>query len=1050
MPCWTKAFSDEKAFLNNPWAPVWCPFFWSFYKSNFVCTKAECRIDTMNTQNGFRKEHLLMPIRVRDVLLLSSRYDAFVLEEDGHLTEQIFLEYRSLSLSSAPRFTHVTTESAAFELLRVRHFDLVLVVSREATPSLLDFGRKIKELQSDQPVVVLGFESADLSKLKNFLGPDTIDSLFVWNGDAKILLAIIKHIEDKLNVDNDIKVAGVKVILVVEDSIRQYSSFLATLYPELMKQSHSLFFEGLNRLQRLLRMRTRPKVLHAKTFEEARDLYEKYTNNMLALISDVSFPRNGKIDKDAGLRLAAMIRADQPDLPVLLQSAQSVHGKKAEKMHVQFVTKDSPGMLHTLRKFLVDYLGFGPFIFRLPDGTEVARANDVRELAECLKTIPDESLEYHARRNHISNWLMARSEFELAEILRPQEVGDFATLDDMREFTLEALEARFRQIRRGIIADFSTREFDPKSLFQRLGEGSLGGKARGIAFLNHLITHDCGSGRLAGLQIQIPQTFVVATNFYEFFMESNNLWDFASGDYSDDELVKTFCSKPLPEDLVADLRVILQQVSDPLAVRSSSLLEDDMLHPFAGIYGTVMIPNGDKSLGNRVKDLCMAIKTVYASTWFSNAKSYLANTDHRVEEERMAVIIQKVVGRQHGDRFYPDFAGVAHSYNYYPLGPQKAEDGVVQAVLGLGRMVVDGGQSLRFCPKHPEVLPQFATPSLVAKNSQRKFYALDLTKDWAKESAQFDGNQILYDLEQAAQDGTFRAVGSTFDIQNDRITESPFQKGALVVTFNNILKHQSIPFAPAMSDLLDIVTKAMAMPVELEFACDMGNWSQGSSEGEKPEPPTFYPLQVRPIITRAAFAAIQIDDFPIDKIICMSDRALGHGFFPNIQDIIYVKPEAFDPSVTTTIAAQVGRLNKKLSKAGKRYILIGPGRWGSSDHWLGIPVQWSQISNARIIVEASPHGYNVEPSQGTHFFHNLTALGLGYFTISPGATTENDKSRSFVNWDWLDEQPLSEETAYLRHVTPSRPMMAYLDGRHSIGLIAWCTQDDEHCGSEIS
>lgn len=999
----------------------------------------------MKTQNAFRKEHLLMPIRVRDVLLVSSRYDAFVLEEDGHLTEQVFLEYRSLSLSSAPRFTHVTTESAALELLRVRHFDLVLVVSRDATSSLLEFGRKVKKLQPEQAVVVLGFESADLSKLKGLLGPETIDSLFVWNGDAKILLAIIKHIEDKLNVDNDIEVAGVRVILVVEDSIRHYSSFLATLYPELMKQSHSLFFEGLNRLQRLLRMRTRPKVLHAKTFEEAQSLYEKYKHNMLALISDVSFPRGGKIDRDAGLKLASLVRAEQPDLPVLLQSAQPEHGIEADKMHVQFVTKDSPNLLHTLRKFLVDYLGFGPFIFRLPDGTEVGRASDVRELAECLKTVPSESLEYHARRNHISNWLMARSEFELAEILRPQEVGDFETLDDMREFTLAALEARFRQVRRGVIADFSAREFDLKSLFQRLGDGSLGGKARGIAFLNHLITNECGSGKLEGLRIQIPQTFVIATNFYEQFMEANDLWDLAAGGLSDDDLVEAFCSKALPEDLVADLRVILHQVTAPLAVRSSSLLEDDMLHPFAGIYGTVMIPNKDENLAVRIKDLCRAIKTVYASTWFSNARSYLSNTAHRAEEERMAVIIQRVVGRQHGDRFYPDFAGVAHSYNYYPLGPQKANEGVVRAVLGLGRLVVDGGQALRFCPKHPEVLPQFATPTLVAKNSQRKFYALDMTKDWARSTSRFDDNQILYDLTQAVEDGTFGSVGSIYDVQNDRITESPFQKGALVVTFNNILKHQAIPLAPAMSRFLDIVTEAMGMPVELEFACDMG---YQDPKGKETEPATFYPLQVRPIITRATFSDLEMDKIPQEKIVCMSDQSLGHGFFTDIQDIIYVKPDAFDPSVTVSIARQVGQLNDKLVEANKRYILIGPGRWGSSDHWLGIPVQWNQISNARIIVEASPDGFNVEPSQGTHFFHNLTALGLGYFTIPAETKGDTTALNNFVNWDWLHMQPLLEETPYLRHISSPRPLIAYLDGKNSIGIIAWCDKNDNHCKSE--
>ncbi|HUU01443.1 MAG TPA: PEP/pyruvate-binding domain-containing protein [Myxococcota bacterium] len=995
----------------------------------------------MDTQSGFRKEHLLMPIRVRDVLLLSSRYDAFVLEEDGHLTEQVFLEYRSLSLSSAPRFTHVTTEYAALSLLQKRHFDLVLIVSRDATPSLLEFGRKVKDIRPDQSVVVLGFESADLSKLKGKIGPDTVDALFVWNGDAKILLAIIKHIEDRLNVDNDIEVAGVRVILVVEDSIRYYSAFLAALYTELMKQSHSLFFEGLNRLQRLLRMRTRPKVLHAKDFEEALDIFDSYQDNMLALISDIGFPRQGEMDREAGIRLARIVRFKLPDLPVLLQSAQKEHQAMAKSLKVQFITKDSPELLYTIRKFLIDYLGFGPFVFRLPDGREVARATDVRELADCIKSVPIESIEYHARRNHFSNWLMARSEFELAEILRPQEVGDFANLEEMRKFTLAALEARFRQVRRGVIADFSVKEFDPENLFQRIGDGSLGGKARGIAFLNHLITSDCGSGRLAGLKIQIPQTFVIATDVYEQFMESSKLWRVASQTLSNAEIQQTFSSCKLPEQLFSNLRVILEQMNGPLAVRSSSLLEDDMLHPFAGIYGTVMIPNIDPDLNVRLRDLCRAIKTVYATTYSSNARSYLENTAHRVEEERMGVIIQQVVGRRHAERFYPDFAGVAQSYNYYPLGPLKADDGVVQAALGLGRLVVDGGQVLRFCPQHPEVLPQFASPALVLKNSQRNFYALDLTRDWSKPDGEFDGNQVELDLSQAMEDGTFRVVGSVYDAQNDRITENFFQAGALVVTFNNILKHQAIPLAPAVSELLHITTQALAMPVELEFACDMGDWGKGKKIGRINEEPVFYPLQVRPIIARHALHEIQPEHFPADRVFCRSTSSLGHGHFTELRDIICVKPEAFDPAATRQIAQEVGRLNEAMHNPGRRYILIGPGRWGSADHWLGIPVHWAQISNARIIVEASPEGYNVDPSQGTHFFHNLTALGLGYFTIPPGACKTEDASGSFVDWDWLAKQPLSRETAYLRHVTPSVPLVAYLDGRNSLGLIAW---GDEH------
>ncbi len=999
----------------------------------------------LQRQPAFRKEHLLMPIRIRDVLLVSSRYDAFVLEEDGHLTEQVFLEYRSLSLSSAPRFTHVTTEQAAIELLQSRRFDMVLMVAREATWDLIEFGRRVKQIQPDQQVVVLGFENADMSRLKPRVGPDTVDALFVWNGDAKILLAIIKSIEDQANVDNDIQVAGVRVILVVEDSISYASSFLATLYPELMKQSHSLFFEGLNRLQRLLRMRTRPKVLLAKTHEEALELYEAYRDNLLALVSDVGFPRGGELDREAGLRLVRRVRGELPDLPVLLQSANRDHALPAAEQGVQFVTKDSPALMHTVRQFLVDYLGFGPFVFRLADGTEVARASDVRELSECIRRVPIESLEYHARRNHISNWLMARSEFELAEILKPQDVGDFDSLEEMREFTLAALEARFRQVRRGVIADFSTTEFDPESLFLRIGDGSLGGKARGIAFLNHLLTDEYDDGRVAGLPVQIPQTFAVATQAYEQFMDAAELWQLASADLTDAQILKRFLAADLPEEITRDLRSILEQVNGPLAVRSSSLLEDDMLHPFAGIYGTVMIPNLSADTPTRLADLSRAIKTVYASIWFANARAYLDNTGHRVEEERMAVILQRVVGRRHGPRFYPDFAGVAHSYNYYPLGPLRAEDGVVQAVLGLGRLVVDGGQSMRFCPRHPAVQPQFASPGLVLKNSQRAFYALDLERSWDEPDAGFDGNQVLCDLPQAVEDDTFQAVGSVYDAPNDRITENFLQQGPLVVTFANVLKHGAIPLAPALAELLETVTEAMATPVEMEFACDMGDWGRRLHRGQRRREPVFYPLQVRPILARHALHEVHPDQFDPEQIVCRSNQALGHGHFTDIRDLVYVKRDRFAPAAAPAIAGEVARLNTALGKQERSYVLIGPGRWGSSDHWLGIPVQWSQISSARIIVEASPEGYNVEPSQGTHFFHNLTALRLGYFTIPPGADRDRPRRDSFVDWDWLDRQPAVAETEHLRQVRPERPLVAYIDGRSGLGIIAWCTELDTVC-----
>lgn len=991
----------------------------------------------MSPNQRLPKEHLLMPNRVREVLLVSTRYDAFVLEADGFLTEQVFLEYRSLHLSSAPRFHHSSDREEALEMLEQRRFDLVLIVAREAKKDIVEFGRRVKSINPDQPVVVLGFETADLTHIDNPQNEDAIDATFIWNGDAKILLAIIKHIEDKLNADTDIEVAGIRVILVVEDSIRYFSSFLAALYPELMKQSQSLFAEGLNHLQRLLRMRTRPKILHAKTYEKAIELYEKYKEYIIAIISDIGYPRAGKLDGEAGIQLVNHVRAECPDLPLLLQSAEDRGIERAQKFDALFVDKNSPKLLHTVKHFLIDYLGFGPFTFRLPDGQEVGQAKDLREFVEHIRFIPEASLEYHAVHNHISHWLMARSEFEMAKELQKYILADFDSLEEVRDFLYQELHGLLIRSKQGVIADFPSKQFDDESLFQRIGEGSLGGKARGIAFLNHLLTYELSDGKAAGLSVRIPQTFVITTEAFEVFLERNNLYELLRDPPSDKEIVDRFLASTLPDEVTSRLRMIVDNVDAPLAVRSSSLLEDDMAHPFAGIYATIMISNSSDDHAARYIDLCDAVKIVYASVFFENARTYLENTAHSIEEERMAVVIQRVIGQAHGDRFYPHFSGVAHSYNYYPIGHLTAEEGVVQAVLGLGRLVVDGGETFRFGPKHPEVTPQLSSTALALKSSQRRFYGLDLTLPWSKNET-FDSNQVLYELTAAREDGTFAAVGSVYDAANDTITEDSFLQGALLVTFNNVIKHRALPFAPAMAELLDMITEGMGTAVEIEFACDMGDWGKRIKRGKPRQEPTLYILQVRPILIRENAREINVDTIDPEHIVCRSDLALGVGDFAGLSDILFVKPEAWDPAVSPTIAQEVGLLNERLSKEKRNYVLIGPGRWGSSDHWLGIPVQWSQISNARIIVEASPEGYNVDPSQGSHFFHNLTALRLGYFTIPPGSTKSAPRDGGFVDYEWLAQLESIEETEHLRHVRTASPVAVHVDGRKGLGLIAWC------------
>lgn len=990
----------------------------------------------LNGVTKFRRFHDLMPHRVREVLLVSSLYDAFILQEDGHLSEQVFLEYKELSLSSAPRFTHVTSGEAALRAMEKRRFDLVLAMTRLIDMDLKAFGQKVKKLRPGRPVVVLAFDNAEIDRLRQLVSPDSIDAVFMWNGDAKILLAIVKFVEDRENLDNDIAVADIRVILVVEDSVRFYSSFLAALYPELMKQSQSLFSEGLNRLQKLMRMRTRPKILHATTYEDAVNLAEKYRENLLAVISDIGFYHKGEHDKTAGLPLIKKIRKMLPDIPVLLQSYEEEYKAQADELGVLFVHKQSPSLLHDIRHFLSDHLGFGDFVFRLPDGKEVARANDTLDLERLIAEVPLESLEFHTRRNHISNWLMARSEFELAGKLRPQEVSDFDSIEDVRDYLLAELAKTRRDTREGMITDFTQKRFDPETLFQRMGNGSIGGKARGLAFMNLLLHSSPHFGRLSGLAVRVPQSFILATDLFDQFVETNGLLEVAYESGDDDLVARRFIDAKLPDEAIANLELILDHVQTPLAVRSSSLLEDDMIHPFAGIYRTIMIPNSEADRTERMENLCNAIKLVYASTFFHDAKAYVGNTAHRVEEEKMAVVIQRLVGQQYDDRYYPHMAGVAHSHNYYPLGPQKAEDGTIQLALGLGRIVVEGGQTMRFSPVHPAVLPQFSSPAMTLESSQKKFYALDLNCCKITADSHVGTTLELYDLKHAEKDGTLPLVGSVYNAQDDAISESPDARGPWVVTFNNVLKHRAIPLAPALVELLQISAKGLGTAVELEFAVDMGDYGRRVPQGQPRREPVLYALQLRPIITQDVAAEFPVDQFDREQVVCRSTQALGHGRFEQLADVVYIKNDAFDPAKTRRIATQVGEFNARLQREGRPYVLIGPGRWGSADHWLGIPVQWSQIAGARIIIEASPKGYNVDPSQGTHFFHNITALRLGYFTVPPGAHVNDPTKDNLIDWPWLDAQPAVAETEFLRHIRLEQPLVGMVDGRTGLGVIA--------------
>ncbi len=987
----------------------------------------------------FRRYHTLMPQRMQEVLLVSTMYHAFILQEDGNIEDQVFFEYKALSLSSAPTFTHVTTGSEALLALQERRFDLVLVANRLPDMDVREFGKRVKALSPRQPLVMLAFNRADEAWLRSLVGPEDYDALFVWNGNAKILLAIIKLMEDRANVDHDIAEADVGVILLIEESADHTSSFLSALYPALMQQSRSLFDEGLNRVQRLIRMRTRPKVLHAANEEQALAAYARYRHNLFAVISEVGFKSEGVHDRDAGIRLARQIRSERGDLPVLLQSSDDDQLRRARQVATVTVDRRSPRLLGEIRQFLIEHLGFGHFVFILPDGTEVGRAKDIAEFTEKLATIPDESLRFHATQNHISVWLMARSEFTLARKLKRVTLDDFPDLDAVRAFLIRELETLQRRSRMGVIRDADPNALDPDSLFQRLGSGSLGGKARGIAFLDQLLSGDAEQPSLRGLPLRIPHSIALTTDAFDEFVEDNGLDELLTREMPDEVVLARFLDGRLPGWVRESLEEIVTRYRYPLAVRSSSLLEDNLLHPFAGIYGTTMLPNSDEDDAVRLRELTQAVKYVFATTYFGNARAYIANTSRSIEEEKMGVLIQELVGQRYESRFYPHFAGVARSYNYYPVGPQRPEDGVAQLVLGLGSLVVDGGKALRFSPRHPRQIAGFGKPKQMLAASQSYFCALDLTLRLDPDHPDFEANPMHYPLDVAVKDGTIKAVGSVYDAANDRIVEDPSRSGPWLITFNNLLVHRAAPLAEALTDLLELTEKAVGTHVELEIACDMGDWGRRISRRRRHaprRPVTLYLLQVRPASVRDLSTGPGFTELPEDRVICRSDQALGHGHYADLRDVVYVRWETFDPARSRDIAEEVGQLNRELIAAGRPYVLLGPGRWGSSDPWLGVPVQWAQISGARIIVEASPPDYHVDPSQGAHFFHNITALGIGYLTIPPGATRQAARTDSFVDWAWLDAQHPFQKTAHLRHVRLQEPLTAFINGRESRGVIA--------------
>lgn len=978
----------------------------------------------MEVSNTYRTQfsgfHDMMKYRVREILLVSSSYDAFVLEEDGRLSEKIFSEYLDMNLQFVPRISRVSSAEEAFSAMKERTYDLIITMARISDMNPLEFGKRIKEIYPGKPVVMLTYDTLNNELLKQIRETKSIDKVFYWSGNNKILLAIIKYAEDLGNAENDCG-EGVQVILVVEDSPWAYSQFLPIIYTEIMKQTSYLISKGVNNLHRLLRMRARPKILLAETYEEAIAIFNRYRHNMLGVISDMGYQKDGVLNPEAGLHLAHKIKEEIHYLPFLIQSNERNNEKIVQENGISFINKNSPSMNLELSTYILENYGFGDFIFRNPDGSIISRASTIDEFEEIIRILPEESLLYHASRYHFSIWFKARTEFECAEQFRRVDVSDFSSLQALREDILANLQTYFKHIQQGVITDFGQARNDLDSSLIKLGSGSLGGKGRGIAFFNYLLSQTDRFKKYENIRIKTPQTFVICSEVFEEFLEINALLEMAVLTEDEQVIAERFLSAQLPAKIESELKMLLEKITYPLAVRSSSILEDSQVLPFAGIYSTFILPNNHENPDTRFKQLLDAIKLVYASIFYQSPKRYIKNAELRIEDEKMAVLIQRLVGEPHGDIFYPVISGVAQSYNFYPISYMKPDQGIVSLALGFGRAVVDGEQVYRFSPAYPKMNPDFSSPADFLKKSQNQFYALSLANPSVDISVGPGCSYGKYDLERAEKDGSLRFIGSTYSRENDNISDTLSIPGLRVVSFAPVLKYGLFPLAGLIEELFDLLRNAFSSEIEMEFAVNIPADRKKESE--------FYFLQVRPLISGKELQEVKINDYPKEQIICKSRHTIGNGTFQDIYDIIYIDPERFELSRTQTIAGEISELNQLMLNEGRKYILLGFGRLGSSDPWLGIPLAWSQMSQAKVVVEADLEKLQVEPSLGSHFHHNLVSLRMGYLHIGYADDSES------VDWAWLKRAPVYKQTACVRLVRLEKPLMVKIDGRSCRGVI---------------
>ena len=962
----------------------------------------------------------LMTRRIFNVLLIANPYDAFMLEDDGRIDEKLFNEYAALSLRYPPRFTQVSTEAEAWAELQRNSFDLIIVMPGTDNSDTFDIARGIKHRFQHIPLVVLTpFSHGITARIENEDLSD-FEYVFCWLGNTDLLLSIIKLIEDKMNLDHDIEEGGVQQIILVEDNIRFYSSVLPELYKFVLQQSMEFATEALNEHQRTLRMRGRPKIVLARTYEEAIDLYDRHPNNVLGVITDARYPRGGVVDPQAGVHLLAELRKRDPFLPLILESAESENALQAKAYNADFIDKNSKKMAVDLREVVKQRFGFGDFIFRDPQThQEVMRAHNLKEMQSAILSVPAESLLYHITRNHVSRWLRSRAMFPAAEFVKQLSWQELQDIDAHRRAIFEAIVDYRRMKNRGVVAVFRRDRFDRYSNFARIGEGSLGGKGRGLAFIDNIVKHHPELNQFDNATVMIPKTVVLCTDLFEEFMDHNNLYQLALSDADDAVILDAFRRATLPASLEGDILTFIEATSSPIAVRSSSLLEDSHYQPFAGIYNTYMVP----LLDNRhrmLSMLCDAIKGVYASVFFKDSKAYMQATRNVIDQEKMAVILQEVVGRQYGDRYYPSMSGVGRSLNYYPIGDELAEEGIVSLALGLGKYIVDGGQTLRICPHHPGKVLQMSDTEMALRETQTRFYALDLKNMGENFSVDDAFNLLKLSVREADKDGALQYLASTYNPTDQVIYPGVYPDGRKIISFVGVLEHDVVPLPHLLREVLRLGQEAMRRPVEIEFAVEIDAATRSC---------VFYMLQIRPMVDVKSDVHINLSEIRPETILLQSNNALGHGQMDDITDVVYVKTDGYNAGNNPLIAEEISRINAKFLDRGEHYVLVGPGRWGSSDSWLGIPVKWPNISAARIIVEAGLTNYRVDPSQGTHFFQNLTSFGVGYLTI-------NDFNGDGVyNRAVLDALPAVEETAHVRHVRFPHALSIKVDGKKKLGYV---------------